>query len=114
MTNQEAIKELKERYLGMSAYADREQFQKANQALDMAIQALEKQIPKKCETREGRNVYRCPSCGKWFVGSVDYMICFDLGPKFCSICGQALDWDYHKYRLNKEHDRNEQDNIHSK
>ena len=107
MTNKEAIKELKGRYLGRAAYADREQFQKANQVLDMAIQALEKQIPKKCETREGRMVYRCPSCGKWFAGSVDYMIYFDLGPRFCSICGQALDWDYHKYILNKEYDHND-------
>ncbi len=76
-------------------------------AREKAIEALEKQIPKKCETREGRMVYRCPSCGKWFVGSVDYMIYFDLGPRFCSICGQALDWDYHKYRLNKERDSND-------
>lgn len=76
-------------------------------AREKAISALDKQIPKKCETREGRMVYRCPSCGKWFAGSVDYMIYFDLGPRFCSICGQALDWDYRKYRLNKERDSND-------
>ena len=92
MTNEEAIEELKERYLGMSAYADREQFQKANQALDMAIEALEKQIPKKCETREGRKAYRCPLCGEWFIGSVDDMIYRGAEPNFCSLCGQALDW----------------------
>lgn len=60
-------------------------------AREMAIEALEKQIPKKCETREGRMAYRCPLCGEWFIGSVDDMIYFDLEPKFCSICGQALD-----------------------
>ena len=92
MTNEEAIKELKERYLGMSAYADREQFQKANQALDMAIESIEKQIPKKCEMNEGRTAYRCPLCGKWFIGSVDDMIYCEVEPKFCFICGQALDW----------------------
>ena len=118
MTNEEAIKELKEdRSLYESDIVDAGDGTPDGQlmlALDMAVEALEKQIPKKCETREGRMVYRCPSCGKWFVGSVDYMIYFDLGPRFCSICGQALDWDYHKYRLNKERDRNEQDDIHSK
>ena len=76
MTNEEAIEELKERYLGMSAYADREQFQKANQALDMAIEALEKQIPKKKKKRN-----ECTECG--------YSYAFE---EFWPYCGQALDW----------------------
>lgn len=99
MTNEEAVEVLKHGCICLD--------KQVGEALEIAIPALEKQIPKKCETREGRMVYRCPSCGRWFAGSVDYMIYFDLGPRFCSICGQALDWDYHKYRLNKEHDRND-------
>lgn len=101
MTNEEAISTIK-----IMAETEGYYSMKYVKALEAAISALEKQIPKKCETREGRMVYRCPSCGKWFVGSVDYMIYFDLGPKFCSICGQALDWDYRKYRLDKERDHN--------
>lgn len=60
-------------------------------AREMAISALEKQIPKKCEMNEGRTEYRCPLCGKC-VGSVDDMIYCEVEPKFCFICGQALEW----------------------
>lgn len=118
MTNEEAIKELKEdRALYESDIVDAGDGTPDGQlmlAIDMAIEALEKQIPKKCETNEGRTAYRCPLCGKWFVGSVDDMIYCGVEPNFCFVCGQAWDWDYHKYRLNKEHDRNEQDYIYSK
>lgn len=90
MTNEEAIKELKERYLGMSAYSDREHFQKANQALDMAIEALEKQMPKKVITAniDGNIELRyCPYCRIRFIKA---------GMKYCGECGQALDWDDYK------------------
>ncbi len=56
------------------------------------LEALEKQTPKKCETREGKKAYRCPLCGEWFIGSVDDMIYRGAEPNFCSLCGQALDW----------------------
>ena len=97
MTNEEAIKELKERYLGMSAYADREQCQRANQALDIAISVLEKQIPKK-PTEQGDGInYDCPVCGA-YVGYFDAMAWNAMEwetPKYCPECGQALDWsDY--------------------
>jgi hypothetical protein len=66
-------------------------------ALEMAIQALEKQIPKKvkrefatmggCITCFETDV--CPACGKDFYIE-------DLGQtmycSFCPDCGQALDW----------------------
>ena len=81
MTNEEAIEILKHKYASSNI----------DEALKIAVEALEKQIPKKCETREGRMVYRCPSCGKWFAGSVDYMIYFDLGPRFCSISSNDME-----------------------
>lgn len=101
MTNEEAIKELKERYLGMSAYADREQFQKANQALDMAIEALEKQIPKKPKRVDKNYVFDgnwkkiCPCCGTTLMERIttkdeSYPIHYNM-TKHCK-CGQALDW----------------------
>lgn len=65
-------------------------------AREMAISALEKQIPKKCVTNESRTAYRCPLCGKWFAVSVDDMIYCGVEPKFCFICGQALDWSDYK------------------
>ena len=55
------------------------------EALNMAISALEKQIPKK-----GRKNYKYYSaawcdCG-WYLGKQKD------GKKYCSICGQAIDW----------------------
>ena len=67
MTNEEAIKELKEdRALYESDIVEMGDGTPEGQlllALDMAIEALEKQIPKKCETREDGKAYRCPFCG---------------------------------------------------
>ena len=56
-------------------------------AIDTAISALEKQIPKKPikSDREVRycEVWKCPKCGfEWSGRVVDY----------CYKCGQAIDW----------------------
>lgn len=58
-------------------------------ALDMAIEALEKQIPKKPIGKY--TSYKCPVCGRRVrsgKGSssrgVDY---------YCQRCGQAIDWE---------------------
>ena len=58
------------------------------EAVECAINALEKQIPKKLkvevDNRHGvRNLYYfCPSCNSFRMES----------KKYCSNCGQALDW----------------------
>lgn len=62
MTNEEAINELRDRYLSISAYADKKQCDKANKAIDMAIQALEKQIPKKVTEDEIIDALECRCC----------------------------------------------------
>ena len=50
------------------------------ESIDMAIKALEKQIPKK---PTDRCMYKkCPTCG-----NVEIEFC-----KYCSDCGQRLDW----------------------
>lgn len=48
-------------------------------SLDIAISAIEKQIPK--IVRKTKNEIVCPTCGT-LVGSSPY----------CRYCGQALDW----------------------
>ncbi len=48
-----------------------------------AISALEKQIPKKVVKHNGSELYHCPNCDTYFLGS---------GFKHCTDCGQALDW----------------------
>ena len=69
--------------------------QKRAEALDVAIQALEKQIPKKPEYEgdgyaDGELVYdyaKCPICGHDFEYGIN-----DWGCEYCSDCGQKLDW----------------------
>lgn len=58
-------------------------------AFETAINALEKQIPKKPIPTEEQNIryvmnYTCPSCGKHFIGTGI--------ANYCYHCGQALDW----------------------
>lgn len=54
------------------------------EALDIAIEALEKQIPKKPnmerEDMEGNIIERCPVCFSMYI---------DV---YCSKCGQLIDW----------------------
>lgn len=70
-------------------------------AREKAISALEKQMPKEVVIQkidEDIEFLYCPRCHVRFIR---------MGMKYCGECGQALDWDYHKYRLNKERDSND-------
>ena len=65
--------------------------QKRAEALDVAIKALEKQIPKKPSEMQPANkltngYYGCPIC-KNVVG-ID-----DIQDDYCPTCGQKLDWE---------------------
>lgn len=69
-------------------------------ALDIAIKALEKQIPQKPEYiadgySDGELVYdmaKCPNCG-----NDDYEYDYgNWGKPFCPECGQALNWSKEK------------------
>ena len=53
-------------------------------AIDEAIKAIDKQIPKKPEIKDG--YYVCPICGVY----QEYLT--DGKPPYCVNCGQALDW----------------------
>lgn len=58
-------------------------FAKTKTAFDDAIEALEKQIPKKAVTsRPG--IYHCPICN----GVVNDLVKYP----YCDRCGQAIDW----------------------
>lgn len=89
MTIQEVIRTLKMEMLG-----DSEQMKYAKQ---IAIEALEKQIPKepkiiKYESEYDTRDYFCPICNKCFIHFVDGE--FYAGKKdcWCSECGQKIDW----------------------
>lgn len=82
MTNEEAIEILKHEhdYAQLLSYV--------NEALKMAISALEKQILKKPNIhgyREGREIntisYTCPICNKHISRD-----------NYCKNCGNAIDW----------------------
>ena len=96
MTESEAIEELKYdcNELGKAIPCDTSCGCSFENAYEMAIQALEKQIPKK-PTYEGDGYapdgtfiwdeWLCPSCGKRY--EIDYDD-YD----YCPNCGQKIDW----------------------
>jgi formate dehydrogenase maturation protein FdhE len=59
-------------------------------AFDMAVQALEKQIPQKVKNSGERIPFEwyCPTCGEVLCDD-GYK---DTGIKYCDQCGQKLDW----------------------
>ena len=100
MTVIEAIEELKYdcNELGKAVPCDTSWGMLFENAYGMAIQALEKQIPKKpipsdyekyidviCNATFLRGAYWCPNC-KHVIKS----------GSFCNDCGQALDWEEYK------------------
>lgn len=90
MTPQEAIDIIKDPNRHYKAKDDGAyEYKEFVEALEMAKQALEKQIPKKPIPTEEQRIrfamnYTCPFCKKYFTGTgiADY----------CYHCGQALDW----------------------
>lgn len=82
MTEEKALEQLKyHEYWTTYSWQD--------EVCEIAIKALEKQIPKKPIPQDRQHIrysmnYTCPSCGKCFSGTgiADY----------CYHCGQALDW----------------------
>lgn len=77
MTEREAIKELHEIRPRGGIIP-----QKRAEALDVAIQALEKQIAKKPKTDDRYVMHICPWCNDFVKVSHNY----------CQNCGQKLDW----------------------
>ena len=86
MTESEAIEKLKSMRLFMQIEDEKNECKFAEddyKANDMAIQALEKQIPKKVLSTQDKEFALCPCCnGK---GLSDKQ-------KYCDNCGCKLDW----------------------
>jgi hypothetical protein len=85
MTESEAIKRIKE----CRNTPNFQPYIYMNEALNMAMQALEKQIPKKPVKSEKQvvryvNTYYCPICNLGITGT-------NIA-KWCYHCGQKLDW----------------------
>ena len=84
MTIEEAIKQLE--LNRPPAYTE------LREAIDMAIAALEKQIPKKPFKPFGTHSYKCSNCWKFVAHEVDDN--FDLAnlAEWCPYCGQKIGW----------------------
>lgn len=54
------------------------------EALETAIEALKKQMPKKKELDYESGMNMCPNCSQPFF--------YDEAPKYCYNCGQAIDF----------------------
>ena len=93
MTYEEAIEYISERYVTMSMCLTLDECRKHNKAISMAIEALEKQIPKK-PLHMHKNYY-CPICKEdgWMLW--DDAVPNDMD-EYCGICGQAIDWEANK------------------
>ena len=73
-------------------------------AVEIAVSAMEKQIPKKPEKvkdRHNKNVYKltCPACGKYIAygnSRVGTLHKFTVAPDRCGYCGQAVDFSERK------------------
>ena len=62
-------------------------------AYEVAIEALEKQIPKKPYKRKEhkQNDYYCTVCRRYLGDEMELKYAC-LQPEYCQHCGQALDW----------------------
>ena len=78
MTRNEAIKFAKETIL---AYTSEMAEFKA-----LAVEALEKQVPKKPIDNIEREWFECPTCGR-------FIVTYHAGKRHHCKCGQALNWE---------------------
>lgn len=62
------------------------QFYSGKKNFDLAIQALEKQLPKRMEYVPEDNDYKCPTCKSRYNNPQND------GILYCAICGQKIDW----------------------
>ena len=98
MTPEEAIKTITQmlnEFCNEDSYAP-----ECKDAVDMAIDALRKQIPEKpmkSIDSYNENLYKlnCPTCGKYIAygnSRVGTLNKFTMAPDMCGFCGQRIDW----------------------
>ena len=87
MTYEEAINTIKHGCI----YRDK----RGGIALQIAIKALEKQIPKKPKAIKGdfSIYYDCPYCRQYIATVSDGELCCGKKHIYCPVCGQRLLWD---------------------
>ena len=95
MTYEEAIEYISERYVTMSMCLTLDECRKHNKAISMAIEALEKQIPKKPRrTNDGLSIAKKDFYTKCQLCNHNFPVVVRKGRmRFCPFCGQAIDWE---------------------
>lgn len=87
MTNEDTIK-----YLNLHKYNGNYIHGKA---MEKAIEAIKKQIPKKPKVKDKTSIsyfYDCPCCEGYLVSVVDGELYAGAKYEYCYRCGQKLDW----------------------
>ena len=88
MKKQEAIENLKYLISGDCSYQQTDFIEE----IEIAIDALEKQMPKK-PIPKGKYHFSCPLCKNELGIAREDISVYDMTPpNFCENCGQALDW----------------------
>lgn len=97
MTNEEAVRYMEDLQRLFTQYRPifSGNMVKAN---GKAIEALEKQIPKKPNIeRQGIcSVFRCPDCNKVLINKYNDEFVVGEKEEFCCECGQHIDWSDEK------------------
>lgn len=100
MTNEEAIKLLSKDTSGFEIHILEVELkdynkvtEKIQEACDMGVEAIEKQIPKKPiqQSTDEKTHYKCV-CGKISMTVYTDGIRQGYTPNYCPTCGQKLDW----------------------
>ena len=98
MENREAIEALRDLLYTTQDYPLLDGMTMFGEALNMAIAALEKQIPKrkleKDQYNENLFTLRCPTCGT-LIGNYNKRLksySYSVYENYCYICGQAIDF----------------------
>ena len=88
MTHEEALAELKDSIKGTGYQCHMETY-------EMAIGALEKQVPMKPNVYKEEYAvhYKCPKCGCMLTSKFDGVIVDGMHYPYCYICGQRIDWE---------------------
>lgn len=84
MTNKAAIRRIERNicsHMDLCGYTDCEKCE-----VELAIEALERQIPKKPIDNIEREWFECPTCGR-------VIVTYYAGERHHCKCGQALNWE---------------------
>lgn len=99
MTNEEAIKSIN----ALNAVCSQKDFYDAEfeSALALAIEALEKQTPKKPKVETFSYIYLddyfgrqyfCPNCNRLLINEDMHGFFSGRKRQYCDVCGQPIDW----------------------